>query len=46
MARITGEVDPGQIPDEQYRSDLDLRVAAVRPDLCPGVCAEPKAEIA
>jgi len=30
MARITCELDLGQIPDEQYTSDLDLRVAVVR----------------
>ena len=30
MARITGELDLSQIPDEQYKSDLDLRVAVVR----------------
>ena len=46
MARITGELDLGRIPDEQYNSELDLRVAALRPDLCPGVCVERKAEIA
>src|SRR5690348_4157252 len=32
MARIAGELDLGQIPDEQYTSDLDLRVAVVRED--------------
>jgi hypothetical protein len=30
MARISGELDLSQIPDEQYQSDLDLRVAVVR----------------
>lgn len=30
MARIVGELDLGQVPDEQYRSDMDLRVAVVR----------------
>jgi len=30
MVRITGELDLSQIPDEQYKSDLDLRVAVVR----------------
>lgn len=30
MARITGELDLSQIPDEQYKPDLDLRVAVVR----------------
>lgn len=45
MTRITGELDLGRIPDEQCNSELDLRVAVLRP-LCPGVCVERKAAIA
>lgn len=32
MAKIVGELDLGQVPDEQYNPDMDLRVAVVRDD--------------
>jgi hypothetical protein len=30
MARISGKLDLGQVSDEQYKPDLDLRMAVVR----------------
>ena len=36
MARITGELDPRRVPDEQHKSDLGLRVAIVREGSAPG----------
>ncbi len=40
MAGITGELDPRQVPNEQYKADLDPCIAIVREGSAPGSTAD------